>query len=309
MSENHSAGPRRRGRVVAAAVALLALAIGAVLVWISQDANRSGEGTAAAAPTSAAPTSAAPSSAAPRTTAPTSPSTTASPPFVVTTLPPPAGSTGPSSVSSHPVPAVASASLTGPTAYRGLCPATLDYTATLNVTPATSDVTYHWNDGTASGSLDTVHVVHGTVTLTKSVTLSASGSGSLQFEVISPAPASSNTRNFTVQCIGDTADDASTAPNAYTGDCSPGITFTTNDAITVTNGPAVVSYRWLFSDGAQSSVQTLTFGAGTSTQPVSYTWQRWSSAGTTPEHAWAQLQVLSPVAQNSNRSAFTISCT
>jgi hypothetical protein len=309
MSAHRTTTSSRLGRVIAA-IAVLALAVGALLAWTSTHSTRAGRGTAVIVrtPTAAATPPRTKTPPMPRTPGGISvlPSVVPTPPNFPTGTPAPGGIGGTGGPHIPAEAPVVHANLTGPVAYQGVCPATLEYSATVTVDPAaTSDVTYNWNDGTASGAA-TVHLVHGTATITRTVTLSESGSGSVQLQVISPATVSSNTRSFRVECIGDTAGTASTTPLAYTGDCSRRITFTTTAAITVTNGPAAVTYRWLRSDGAPSAVQTVDFGPGTSTQSVSTTWSRSLSTG--PERGWEQLEILTPVAGHSNQSAFSLWC-
>ena len=201
-----------------------------------------------------------------------------------------------------------SARLRGPEAYDGFCPATLEYTATITVNHTPADVTYIWNDGTATAPV-TVHVTHSPFVVTRSLRPSDSLTGTLALNVLAPEASSSATLHLNVVCIGVSVGHASTNPPAYTGDCSRGITFTTSVQVTVTNGPVLLHYQWVRSDGAAGAVSTAYFGPGTSTQTLTTAWYRTgSSVAGGPEDASEQLWILDGSQPVSNVSNFSVWC-
>lgn len=88
-------------------------------------------------------------------------------------------------------------------------------------------------------------------------------------------------------------------PTAHAGACPFMFTFTGK---IVSNGPGVVKYKWIRSDGAIAPVQTLVFrerGA----QLVKDTW----TIGRTYQ-GWEAVQVLAPNALQSNPAKFDLVC-
>jgi hypothetical protein len=192
--------------------------------------------------------------------------------------------------------------------FEGFCPETLDYAATITVDHVPTDISYTWIDGTSAG-LATLHVTHSPVMVTRSLTPADTTMGDISLEVVSPSSVVSNTVHFNVLCTHVTIGHATTNPPAYTGSCVRRITFTTTVPVTVTNGPLVLSYRWVRSDGAVSSVQTAFFGHGTSTQDLTFDWtQSNSSTVGAPDNDWVQLQIVGTPGGVSNQSSFAIWC-
>lgn len=70
-----------------------------------------------------------------------------------------------------------------------------------------------------------------------------------------------------------------------------------------TNGPTVVKYRWIRSDGAIAPVQTLVFSGADSKIVTSY-WQLGKLEH--PRHLWKAVEILSPNRMTSNRVQFTV---
>jgi hypothetical protein len=94
--------------------------------------------------------------------------------------------------------------------------------------------------------------------------------------------------------------DAKVAPATHTGACPFTFNFT---GTIVVNGPEIVKYRWIRSDGATAPVQTLTFRAR-GAQVVTDTWTL------SPPHyeGWEAVRILSPNALTSNKAAFKLEC-
>jgi hypothetical protein len=205
-----------------------------------------------------------------------------------------------------PGPLHVSVSLAGPVAYRGWCPVRMMYAATITVDHTPADLTYHWNDGTASAGAPTLHVTHSPVTITRTIDPADSTTGSLSLDVLSPVSASSNVAHFSVMCQSVAVGTATVSPASYTGDCSRGITFTFTGTVSVTNGPLDLEYRWTRSDGSTGPTESLSFGPGSSTQAVHDTWRLGGSHGS--QTFSEQLQVLGDHGTSSNPASFTIWC-
>lgn len=182
----------------------------------------------------------------------------------------------------------------------------LTYTATITVSHTPADVSYHWNDGSASAGAPTLHITHSPATVSRTINPSASTSGALSLDVLGPVPTSSNTAHYSIACQSVSVGHATVTPGAYTGDCSRGITFTFTDTVSVTNGPFVLQYRWVGSDGGIFQTQTLSFGPGSSTQTAHATWTLGGSHGS--QTFSARLEILGDHGTSSNDAAFTIWC-
>ena len=307
----------QRNRVIAL-VALVIVAIAAVVLALvlsggnsasAKNAARSGGPAAPVSPStdqvSSSTSSSAASSAASSSSAPVSsaaaPHGTGS---AHSTAPPPTSTSA--TRTATPPPTHVSVSLAGPASYRGWCPIALTYTATITVDHTPADISYHWNDGTASAGAPTLHVTHSPVTVSRTINPSTSTSGSLSLDVLGPVPASSNSAHFVIACQGVSVSTRPTvSPAAYTGDCSRGITFTFTATVYATNGPFTVQYRWVRSDGPDAT-QTLSFGPGSSSQTVHTTWTLSGPAGRTTR--WAYLQILGDHGTTSDPVSFDIWC-
>ncbi len=93
------------------------------------------------------------------------------------------------------------------------------------------------------------------------------------------------------------------SPASYSGNCPALITF--KGHITVSQ-PTTLQYKFIRSDNAQASVQTLNF-PNKGTQEVTTTWQL--GGPSLPTYSgWEAIQVISPVSVQSNKAAFRIRC-
>ncbi len=93
-------------------------------------------------------------------------------------------------------------------------------------------------------------------------------------------------------------------PFDYSGPCPATITF--SGRISTIGGSGRVSYKFLWSDGASSPVQTLTFDSPGS-KDVSETWTLGGSNLPTFS-GWAALQILEPQELPSEQASFTLRC-
>jgi hypothetical protein len=91
--------------------------------------------------------------------------------------------------------------------------------------------------------------------------------------------------------------------------CPPGHTFTFT-AVIGTNGPGLVRYHWEFSNGSQSSVQTLAF-ANAGYQAVTTTWTLGSNSAPSPNpfSGWARIYIDGPNHQAFEEQPIVLSCT
>ena len=109
--------------------------------------------------------------------------------------------------------------------------------------------------------------------------------------VVAPTPASFNVIQIT----------ANSSPATYSGTCSKDVTF--YGTIT-TNGKGSVTYKWIRSDGSDSSDKTLSFDFASSKNVDSDTRGFGGSAS-----GWDALRVTSPNSKDSNQANFSVSCT
>lgn len=87
------------------------------------------------------------------------------------------------------------------------------------------------------------------------------------------------------------------SPASYNGSCPKNITFY---ATITTNGRGEVRYRWIRSDGSETSESTIGFDFASS-KTVENSWSR-SSSG------WEKLKITSPNSLESSQASFSISC-
>lgn len=85
--------------------------------------------------------------------------------------------------------------------------------------------------------------------------------------------------------------------------CSQKFTFT---AKIYTNGAATVKYKWLRSDNASASEQTLTY-AEAGMQTVTTDWTLGQASGST-YNGWQRIEITSPASALGNKAEFTLSC-
>ena len=194
-----------------------------------------------------------------------------------------------------------------PTTFTGDCTTPHVFTFTATIQTNEPKLSYQWmRSDNATSPAQTSQVTNGTLTVTTTWSLSASYSGWEELQILSPFAKVSNHADFTLTCTPPppTLGTATVSPPSFTGDCASTVTFHFSETITVHNGPASVTYKWIRSDGAIAPTQTLTFPAGTSTQTVTDTWT--ISASYT---GWEAVQIESPAAEVSNHADFTLTCT
>jgi hypothetical protein len=90
------------------------------------------------------------------------------------------------------------------------------------------------------------------------------------------------------------------SPPTITGNCNP--TRVHFAAHLTATGPGKVTYVWLRSDKGSSAVQTVEFSKS-GPVPVSYDWLARSRIS-----GWVALKVLTPVAQQSRKVNFEVTC-
>jgi len=95
---------------------------------------------------------------------------------------------------------------------------------------------------------------------------------------------------------------ATAVPPVAVTSCATPTTFTYSSAITA-SAAGTVSYRWLYSSGKTSAVRTLRFAAAGTAQ-VAGGVARAKKAGT----GWAELQIMTPAAQHSNKATYRLLC-
>ena len=118
---------------------------------------------------------------------------------------------------------------------------------------------------------------------------------------ISPTP---------VQRIGDAFQvsnisvDVSADPSHYEGSCKDKLEFTFTATVTLEKSGTVI-YKWLRSDGTETTPQTLSFAeAGTKT--VSAIWQ--PDFKDLEFSGWQKMKISTPIEVTSNQAQFTILC-
>jgi len=98
---------------------------------------------------------------------------------------------------------------------------------------------------------------------------------------------------------------AEAIPTSYTGPCPGTIKFSGKIQA---DGPGVVKYTWLRSDGATGPVQAITFAAA-GVEHVSDAWTL-GNINVLPNYSgWEQIKILSPNEMLSNKAEFTLTCT
>jgi len=111
--------------------------------------------------------------------------------------------------------------------------------------------------------------------------------------------------------IGDTSDtnhvkvEVSADPGEYQGSCRDPLEFTFTATITLSKAGTII-YKWVRSDGVEtSSPQTVTFSES-GTKTVSASWQPTFSS--LEFSGWQKMKILSPIETESNQSSFSILC-
>jgi len=120
-----------------------------------------------------------------------------------------------------------------------------------------------------------------------------------------PGPAHSPTGSATPATVTVNANFqsvVSVVPPAAVSTCATPTTFTYSSDITA-SAAGVVSYRWVYSSGKPSALQTLAFEAA-GTKHVAGGVRRVKTAGT----GWAELQILKPAVTHSNKATYRLLC-
>lgn len=86
--------------------------------------------------------------------------------------------------------------------------------------------------------------------------------------------------------------------------CNKVFTFTSK---IYTNAATTVTYKWLRSDGATGSVQTLTFTSG-GMQTVSEQWSLGPLSASSHMNGWERIEIVTPNSTLGNQAPFTLSC-
>jgi hypothetical protein len=120
---------------------------------------------------------------------------------------------------------------------------------------------------------------------------------------LGPAGAAGTTT--TTAAITSAVSAVSASPASFEGTCPVSVTF--SGGISVSRGPATVTFRWLRSDGAAGETRAVRFtGSGAQRRTV----RTVMPVGGPGENAtaWAQLRVLSPTAETTARRNVTAAC-
>lgn len=216
----------------------------------------------------------------------------------------PVAGTDPGAAEQPRVSAVLTASRAG---YTGQCPppdSAIRFSAQVSVFSGPTTVRYHWvrSDGAVTDPAAVTFSGSGRRTVTTSWLPRGTFSGWLELRVLSPAVATSNRVNFSVSCQIGVAATASVTPRSASGDCAA--VFTTSGTVSVTDGPATVTYRWISNSNPDGPVETINFtNRGRQTQTVSSVIQPLRAGD-----FWVAIEILSPVSKESNRAEYTVRC-
>lgn len=102
---------------------------------------------------------------------------------------------------STPMPELSVVMIVNPNNYTGACPITLDFTATISSSQATT-ITYQWerSDGTVLPKGSMIFLGSSTQFVTNSWTLDTNRTGWMRFHILSPIDHVSNQASFTLSC-------------------------------------------------------------------------------------------------------------
>jgi hypothetical protein len=305
--------------VVGATVVAAGAGIGVPRVFAAKpvDAVRSGQ-PAAAGPL--APGGGTSSTLDPGTTAGGTTTTSATTTTVAGAAGTPSSSSSTSSTSSttsttRAITASASAVSAAPGSFKGTCPVSVTFSATISVTGGPVTVRFQWiRSDEAGGAVRTVRfdgsgAQSRTVRTIMSVGSAGGGdfSASAQLRLLSPSALTTARKTFVAACATPPRLSASVrvSPTTFTGACPHVFTFTA--VISITNGPATVRYRWTRADGATAPLETITFAqAGPASRTVQTTW----TLGGAPNSysLWQSIRFESEPG-TANRANFTLTCT
>jgi len=198
-----------------------------------------------------------------------------------------------------------------PVNYVGPCPARITFSGTISVS-GSGTVSYKFlrSDGAIAPTQTLTFNGPGSQNVSTTWDLGGAGmtySGWEQIQILDPQSLTSNQAIFSIECESPTplqVTDVSlhADPIDYVGSCPVRITFT--GTISVNSG-GTVSYKFLRSDGATATTETLTFD-GPGSQDISTTWDI-GGAGFNYS-GWEQIQILDPQSLTSNQATFNIQC-
>ncbi|WP_457607892.1 hypothetical protein [Nitratifractor sp.] len=192
-----------------------------------------------------------------------------------------------------------------PTHYTGPCPKKIRFSGSIHFNHA-GTIKYRFirSDG-AAGPIKTLHVDHAGTRLVHTYwTLNQSLSGWVRIKILSPSVHYSPKAHFNLQCQTAQSGQVTHAsihltPSDYEGVCP--VTLNIKGRIKV-NGPALVRYRFLRSNGAQTPVKSMQVN-----QAGSYNvWNSWTIGS--DYDGWQRLEVLSPNHKLSPRANFRVRC-
>lgn len=192
-----------------------------------------------------------------------------------------------------------------PSSYSGDCPGAFAVSADLTAPAGT--ITYRWerSDGTTGSAETLTFSGAGTLSVTDTWQLSATGPHWERVHVLTPNDLFSNQATFTNDCgaagpFAVTAVTASVSPN---GGCLSAFNFSADISANGGGGIGTVTYRWEGSDGGIGPTETLIF-SGPGAQKV--------SSAPIYEYAdgdyWQRVHVLTPNEFYSNQVAFSVGC-
>ena len=118
-----------------------------------------------------------------------------------------------------------------------------------------------------------------------------------------PTPTPSPTPSPTPVTFSGTGASASVNPTNFSGACPKQFTFTGN--ITANAGGSL-TYKWVRSDGASGSTQSLTFASSGTQSVTDDTWTLGGPGFTFT--GWEKIQVLTPNSLESNQAIFNLAC-
>jgi eukaryotic-like serine/threonine-protein kinase len=150
-----------------------------------------------------------------------------------------------------------------------------------------------------AAAMTTAAAVVVTTLVAGGIALASGGSGH-HHQPPSPSPSPGN--GITVVSQQEVGASATVVPRRAAASCATAAAFTYTGALTMSEA-GTVSYRWIYSPGTPSSVQTLQAShAGTYQVPGRVV--KVSTTGT----GWAELQVTSPLSVTSNKASYELNC-
>ena len=201
-----------------------------------------------------------------------------------------------------------------PATYNGNCPVDVQFSGTITDNVGNRDVTYRFvrSDG-AAGQEQVIHFNQpGSQTVSSTWQIGSTPKDWEAIEILQPIQLQSNRAEFQITCTSSAVGDGISVlanPAIYNGvPCPSPLEF--SGLIVDTVGNRDVTYRFIFSTGATTPVQTIHLNepgpAGTTQQTVSYT-----SPGIAPPslQGWVAIETLQPIQLQSNQAEMKITCT